>query len=104
MIGVTMCGKSDEAHARIQGIKKAPSGACLPRMGAFAGWLHHPAHAPDHHCQNHCDFHGSIARCKLGRRQCSRRNCISGGRQPVGKRATRVAGGCIVAGIPLHLG
>jgi hypothetical protein len=29
-------------------------------MGAFAGWLHHPAHAPSHH-KNDCRaiFHGA---------------------------------------------
>ncbi len=33
-------------------IKKAPEGACLSRMGAFAGWLHHPAHARPYHKNN----------------------------------------------------
>ncbi|ADZ66477.1 carbonic anhydrase [Brucella melitensis] len=33
-------------------IKKAPEGACLSRMGAFAGWLHHPAHARPYYKNN----------------------------------------------------
>jgi len=26
-------------------------------MGAFAGWLRHPAHAPYHHYENRRDYH-----------------------------------------------
>jgi hypothetical protein len=26
-------------------------------MGAFAGWLNHPAHALYHHCRKTCDVH-----------------------------------------------
>ncbi|TFE98092.1 hypothetical protein B5M44_12045 [Shinella sumterensis] len=40
--------------------KRPPGGACLPRMGAFAGWLHHPAHAPSHHKNDRREvFHGA---------------------------------------------
>ncbi|PWL16968.1 hypothetical protein DKP76_13030 [Falsochrobactrum shanghaiense] len=38
--------------------KKAPEGACLSRMGAFAGWLHHPAHARSYHKNKSCSVHG----------------------------------------------
>ncbi|ASW04687.1 hypothetical protein CKA34_01340 [Rhizobium sp. 11515TR] len=54
-----------------QAIKKAPSGACLPRMGAFAGWLHHPAHAPSYHYENECRVHGIRANRKAAQRQCA---------------------------------
>ncbi|RXT45169.1 hypothetical protein B5V01_13900 [Mesorhizobium erdmanii] len=36
----------------------------MPRMGAFAGWLHHPAHALPYDDQSHCDVHGIRARRK----------------------------------------
>jgi hypothetical protein len=33
-------------------------------MGAFAGWLHHPAHAPSHY-KNVCEFdHGVVLAAK----------------------------------------
>jgi hypothetical protein len=41
----------------IFGHKKGPVRSLFSRMGAFAGWLHHPAHAPSYHDENHCDFH-----------------------------------------------
>ncbi|QAZ45553.1 hypothetical protein C1M53_24115 [Mesorhizobium sp. Pch-S] len=34
----------------------------MPRMGAFAGWLHHPAHAPSYHDSDHFSIHRCIAR------------------------------------------
>ena len=33
-------------------------GACLSRMGAFAGWLHHPAHTLTHHENNFLSHKG----------------------------------------------
>ncbi|KAA1175383.1 hypothetical protein FP026_28245 [Rhizobium tropici] len=63
-------GRSDEAPPCFRAIKKAPSGACLPRMGAFAGWLHHPAHAPSYHYVNECRVHGARANRKALHRQC----------------------------------
>ncbi|QRM46287.1 hypothetical protein F2982_23095 (plasmid) [Rhizobium sp. BG4] len=48
-------GMSGRPLPAIRAIKKAPPGACLPRMGAFAGWLRHPAHAPYHHYENRRD-------------------------------------------------
>src|ERR1700754_637228 len=40
---------------KFQGIKKGPRRSLVLRMGAFAGWLHHPAHAPAYH-KNVCDL------------------------------------------------
>ena len=30
-------------------------------MGAFAGWLHHPAHAPSYYCTDCSDIHVAMA-------------------------------------------
>jgi hypothetical protein len=43
-------------------------------MGALAGWLHHPAHAPSNYYDNHRDLHASVPRQKLPDRQWGRSN------------------------------
>ncbi|TIX92886.1 hypothetical protein BSK43_003035 [Rhizobium sp. P44RR-XXIV] len=63
-------------------IKKAPSGACLPRMGAFAGWLHHPAHAPSYHYDDQCRVHGIRANQKAACRQCASSGAMGASRCP----------------------
>jgi hypothetical protein len=44
----------------------------LPRMGAFAGWLHHLAHTPYYHHENCCDHHDRKTRQSFAYRQCSK--------------------------------
>ncbi|MBG18685.1 MAG: hypothetical protein CML31_01785 [Rhizobiales bacterium] len=43
----------------IRAIKKGPFRSLFSRMGAFAGWLHHPAHARSYY-ENVCHFHHVI--------------------------------------------
>ncbi|MAY62662.1 MAG: hypothetical protein CML29_10655 [Rhizobiales bacterium] len=40
----------------IRDIKKGPLRSLFSRMGAFAGWLRHPAHARSYY-ENACNFH-----------------------------------------------
>jgi hypothetical protein len=40
-------------------------------MGAFAGWLHHPAHAPTHYKNVRDLDHGGLFNEKIGERQSS---------------------------------
>ncbi|OYR22351.1 hypothetical protein CEV31_0270 [Brucella thiophenivorans] len=38
-------------------------------MGAFAGWLHHPAHARTYHKNKSCSVHGGETNQRKSRRQ-----------------------------------
>ncbi|CUX11909.1 conserved exported hypothetical protein [Agrobacterium tomkonis CFBP 6623] len=48
----------EEPEGLFEDIKKGPLRSLVQRMGAFAGWLHHPAHAPSHHDKYVKIFHG----------------------------------------------
>ncbi len=58
-------------------------------MGAFAGWLRHPAHAPSYHYDNVCRVHGIRANRKAAQRQCAA--------APTSELSTQIGGSNVVA-------